>query len=176
MRRADHYLNVVDEIVSTLHGDAGLAIRIHGDYHLGQVLRTARDDFMIIDFEGEPARSLAERRAKASPLRDVAGMLRSFAYASATLGTEAKGLDQGTREVRIGRWERDTRDAFLRGYLSSDDRGAPQRGILPDNTDHTRALLRLFELEKVFYELSYELNNRPDWAWIPMRGIAKLLA
>ena len=177
VRRADHYLNVVDEIVSTLHGDAGLAIRIHGDYHLGQVLRTARDDFMIIDFEGEPARSLGERRAKASPLRDVAGMLRSFAYASATLGMEAKGLDQGTREVRIGRWERDTRDAFLRGYLRSDRRDvSAERAILPADPEHTRALLRLFELEKVFYELSYELNNRPDWAWIPMRGIAKLLA
>ena len=176
-QRAERYLDVVDEVVSTLDGDAGLATRIHGDYHLGQVLRTARDDFMIIDFEGEPARSLAERRAKASPLRDVAGMLRSFAYASATLGMEAKSLDQGTRELRIGRWERDTREAFLRGYFKDDEReGRAERGILPSDPEHTRALLRLFELEKVFYELSYELNNRPAWAWIPMRGIAKLLA
>ena len=176
-QRAERYLDVVDEVVSTLDGDAGLATRIHGDYHLGQVLRTARDDFMIIDFEGEPARSLAERRAKASPLRDVAGMLRSFAYASTTLGMEAKSLDQGTRELRIGRWERDTREAFLRGYFKDDEReGRAERGILPSDPEHTRALLRLFELEKVFYELSYELNNRPAWAWIPMRGIAKLLA
>jgi len=173
VRRGDYYLDVVDEIVNTVRGDAGLAIRIHGDYHLGQVLRTAGDDFMVIDFEGEPARPLAERREKASPLRDVAGMLRSFAYAAATLGMEAKALDMGTRELRIGRWERDTRDAFLRGYLrdTAADRGASR--ILPSDSGHTRALLRLFETEKAFYELMYELNNRPDWTWIPMRGIAK---
>ena len=177
VKRTERYLAVVDEIVSTMHGDAGLATRIHGDYHLGQVLRTAGDDFMIIDFEGEPARSLAERRSKASPLRDVAGMLRSFAYAAATLGMEAKALDQSTRELRIGRWERDTRESFLRGYLASDERNPrPERSILPADPEHMRALLRLFELEKAFYELSYELNNRPGWTWIPMRGIAKLLA
>ena len=173
VRRGDHYLAVVDEIVNNVRGDTGLAIRIHGDYHLGQVLRTARDDFMVIDFEGEPARPLAERREKASPLRDVAGMLRSFAYAAATLGMEAKGLDVGTRELRIGRWERDTRDAFLRGYLRDPDNDPPARRILPSDTGHTRALLRLFETEKAFYELMYELNNRPEWTWIPMRGIAK---
>jgi maltose alpha-D-glucosyltransferase/alpha-amylase len=108
-------------------------------------------------------------------LRDVAGMLRSFAYASATLGMDAKSLDVGTREIRVGRWERDVRDAFLRGYLRED--GVPRRdaSILPSDSAHTRALLRLFELEKAFYELMYELNNRPDWTWIPMRGIAKLL-
>ncbi|HKW08824.1 MAG TPA: hypothetical protein VJO33_00505 [Gemmatimonadaceae bacterium] len=172
-RRADQYIGTVDEIVNTIRGDTGYAIRIHGDYHLGQVLRTARDDFMVIDFEGEPARPLAERREKASPLRDVAGMLRSFAYAAATLGMEAKGLDLGTRELRVGRWERDTRDAFMRGYLAS--RKSETR-ILPSDPEHTRALLRLFETEKAFYELAYELNNRPDWTWIPMRGIAKLLA
>ena len=176
VRRSERYLGVVDEIVSMLRGDAGLATRIHGDYHLGQVLHTARDDFMIIDFEGEPLRSLAERRSKASPLRDVAGMLRSFAYAAATLGMEAKALDQSTREVRIGRWERDSRDAFLGGYLQSDGEPRETQRILPKDAEHVRALLRLFELEKAFYELSYELNNRPAWAWIPMRGIAKLLA
>jgi maltose alpha-D-glucosyltransferase/alpha-amylase len=170
-RRSERYLGLVDEIVNTIRGDAGRAIRIHGDYHLGQVLRTARDDFMIIDFEGEPARPLAERREKASPLRDVAGMLRSFAYAAATLGMEEKSLDVGTREVRIGRWERDVREAFLRGYLRNDGKSK----ILPSDTEHTRSLLRLFETEKAFYELAYELNNRPQWTWIPMRGIAKLL-
>ena len=174
LRRRDHYLESVDEIARTLQGDAGVAMRTHGDYHLGQVLRTARDDFMIIDFEGEPARPLSERREKASPLRDVAGMLRSFAYAAATLGMDAKSLDVGTREVRIGRWERDTRDAFLRGYLADTGAGSAS-GILPSDSGHTRALLRLFETEKAFYELAYELNNRPAWTWIPMRGIAKLL-
>jgi maltose alpha-D-glucosyltransferase/alpha-amylase len=173
VKRGDYYLGVVDEIVNSVRGDAGLAIRIHGDYHLGQVLRTARDDFMVIDFEGEPARPLAERREKASPLRDVAGMLRSFAYAAATLGMEAKSLDMSTRELRIGRWERDIRDAFLRGYLRDPASDGTRRRILPSDTAHTRALLRLFETEKAFYELMYELNNRPDWTWIPMRGIAK---
>ncbi|HKN65779.1 MAG TPA: hypothetical protein VJW73_05845 [Gemmatimonadaceae bacterium] len=173
VRRVDHYSGLVDEIVNNVRGDAGLAIRIHGDYHLGQVLRTAADDFMVIDFEGEPARPLAERREKASPLRDVAGMLRSFAYAAATLGMEAKGLDMSTRELRIGRWERDTREAFLRGYLGEPASGRGASGILPSDSAHTRALLRLFETEKAFYELMYELNNRPEWTWIPMRGIAK---
>ena len=173
--RTERYLGVVDEIVNSVQGDAGLATRIHGDCHLGQVLRTARDDFMIIDFEGEPARSLAERREKASPLRDVAGMLRSFAYAAATLGMDARSLDLATRELRIGRWERDTREAFLRGYLRESSNARTGRGILPSDAAHTRALIRLFETEKAFYELMYELNNRPDWMWIPMRGIAKLL-
>ena len=173
--RSERYLGVVDEIVNSVHGDAGLATRIHGDYHLGQVLRTARDDFMIIDFEGEPARSLVERQEKASPLRDVAGMLRSFAYAAATLGTDARSLDLATREIRIGRWERDVREAFLRGYLRESGSARTGRGILPSDAGHTRALIRLFETEKAFYELMYELNNRPDWMWIPMRGIAKLL-
>jgi maltose alpha-D-glucosyltransferase/alpha-amylase len=175
LRRRDRYHGLVDEITRTIGGDAGVAMRIHGDYHLGQVLRTMRDDFMIIDFEGEPARPLAERREKASPLRDVAGMLRSFAYAAATLGMETKGLDVGTREVRIGRWERDARDAFLRGYLGAGSNESTSN-ILPSDNEHTRALLRLFETEKAFYELAYELNNRPAWTWIPMRGIAKLLA
>jgi trehalose synthase-fused probable maltokinase len=176
-RRSERFLGVVDEIVNSVGGDAGMAIRIHGDYHLGQVLRTARDDFMVIDFEGEPARPLAERREKASPLRDVAGMLRSFAYAAATLGMESKAIDVGTRELRVGRWERDTREAFLRGYLGNNEQRARAGArILPSDTAHTRALLRLFELEKAFYELAYELNNRPEWTWIPMRGISKLLA
>jgi maltose alpha-D-glucosyltransferase/alpha-amylase len=185
VRRRDQFLRDMNEIVETVGGDAGCAIRIHGDYHLGQVLRTASDDFMIIDFEGEPARTLAERRQKASPLRDVAGMLRSFAYAAATLGMEAKKLDMPTRELRIGRWERDTRQAFLRGYLAggAGSGRVPAAGgrvdadveILPSDAEHTRVLLRLFETEKAFYELAYELNNRPDWVWIPLRGIAKLM-
>jgi len=82
-------------------------------------------------------------------------------------------LDLGTRELRVGRWERDTREAFMRGYLEQTKR---ESRILPADPEHTRALLRLFETEKAFYELAYELNNRPDWTWIPMRGIAKLLA
>jgi predicted trehalose synthase len=110
---------------------------------------------MIIDFEGEPTRPLAERRALNSPARDVAGMLRSFAYAAAT----AASHDEADRE-RAAQWESMARESFLDGY---GDASAP-------------ALIALFELEKLFYELAYELNNRPTWAWIPLTGIEKMLA
>ena len=100
--------------------DLGMRTRTHGDYHLGQVLRTRDGDSMIIDFEGEPSRSLDERREKTSPLRDVAAMLRSFAYAAATLAMNAKNADPATRELRAARWERDVRAAYLSGYLAGD--------------------------------------------------------
>jgi maltose alpha-D-glucosyltransferase/alpha-amylase len=128
---------------------------------------------MVIDFEGEPSRPLEERREKTTPLKDVAGMLRSFAYAAATLAMEAgKTLDPATRELRVARWERDVRAAFLEGYLASADEEHP--AFLPEEPAHVRQLIALFEAEKAFYELAYELNNRPAWAWIPMRGISKL--
>jgi len=172
VRRADHYTGFVDEIVDTVGDDLGSRIRTHGDYHLGQVLHTANDDFMIIDFEGEPARSLAERRQKMSPLRDVAGMLRSFSYAAATMAAAAeRQLDMPTRELRGARWERDARASYLAGYLSTAQR-AP---LLPGGESSLRALVSLFETEKVFYELAYELNNRPEWVGIPMKGISRLL-
>jgi maltose alpha-D-glucosyltransferase/alpha-amylase len=173
LRRKDHFLGWIDEINDYLGDDVGLRIRVHGDYHLGQVLRTASNDFMIIDFEGEPSRPLEERREKTSPLRDVAGMLRSFAYAAATLGMEVgKKIDARTREIRMARWERDVRLAYLEGYLSEQDE--EESGILPEDQSHIKQLIALFEAEKAFYELAYELNNRPAWAWIPMRGISKL--
>jgi maltokinase len=173
VQRGDHYLGWIDELLDELGDDLGLIARVHGDYHLGQVLRTRAGDFMVIDFEGEPARPLEERRERTSPLRDVAGMLRSFAYAAATLGTSAgTSLDVRTRELRTGRWERDVRAGYLAGYLESDD--ADDSRIIPESEEHVRQLLTLFETEKAFYELGYELNNRPGWAWIPMRGIAKL--
>jgi trehalose synthase-fused probable maltokinase len=173
VQRSDHYLGWIDELLDELGDDLGMVARVHGDYHLGQVLRTQAGDFMVIDLEGEPARPLDERREKTSPLRDVAGMLRSFAYAAATLGTTAGApLDIRTRELRSARWERDVRSAYLTGYLASgDDDDSP---IIPESEEHVRQLLTLFETEKAFYELAYELNNRPAWAWIPMRGIAKL--
>lgn len=173
LRRRDHSLAQLEEMSRTDGGSAGAKIRHHGDYHLGHVLHAPDGKFYIIDFEGEPSRSIAERREPHSALRDVAGMLRSFAYAAATLATEAgPALDARTRELRSARWERDARDAFLRGYLGQKD--APG-AFLPKGEAAIRQLISLFETEKVFYELSYELNNRPDWVWIPMRGISKLL-
>jgi maltose alpha-D-glucosyltransferase/alpha-amylase len=147
--------------------EPGLQIRIHGDYHLGQVLVT-RNDFVIIDFEGEPARSIEERRAKQSPLRDVAGMLRSFNYArwsalrrAAQNAGELARLDAEARD-----WERETRAAFLDGYAAA---LAPEAGPVDPQ------LLRLFEIEKAFYELRYELGNRVDWVPVPLQGILALL-
>jgi trehalose synthase-fused probable maltokinase len=160
--RRDEFVDRVRELGESVRGDAGLRIRHHGDYHLGQVLRTAAGEFMIIDFEGEPSKPLPERRRKHSALRDVAGMLRSFAYAGATISGEG----QGARGE--GAWVRAARDAFLAGYLESGDRGA---AFLPRKPDNVQGLVALFETEKVFYELAYELNNRPDWIWIPMRGV-----
>jgi trehalose synthase-fused probable maltokinase len=133
---------------------------------------------VIIDFEGEPTRPLAERREKTSALRDVAGMLRSLAYAAATL---VRGEDSASkkdartpaeRELVSGRWERDARAAFLRGYTG---RMKDERSLFPKDPKKFDALLSLFEAEKAFYELAYELNHRPGWEWIPMRGISRLL-
>ncbi|HEY4129879.1 MAG TPA: hypothetical protein VGM50_04650 [Gemmatimonadaceae bacterium] len=170
--RRDHFLGWIDEIDDSIGDDLGMATRVHGDFHLGQVLRTQSGEFMIIDFEGEPSRSIEDRRAKTSPLRDVAGMLRSFAYAAASLATSAKNIDPRTRELRIARWERDVRNAYLEGYLKPADEDAAE--ILPEELAHTQQLIALFEAEKVFYELAYELNNRPAWVGIPMRGVSKL--
>jgi maltose alpha-D-glucosyltransferase/alpha-amylase len=157
---------------------ATLRTRIHGDYHLGQVLWTGRD-FIIIDFEGEPARPLGERRLKRSPLRDVAGMVRSFQYATAS--TLQDQLDRG--HVTEGSdaheelsswldwWLQWVSAAYLRGYAAT-IRGA---GILPDDPSHTALLLDAFLLEKAIYELGYEMNNRPEWVDIPLAGIAQVL-
>ncbi len=175
VERRDRYLEWIDDVADEIDDDLGMRARVHGDYHLGQVLHTADDDFMIIDFEGEPSKPIDERREKTSPLRDVAGMLRSIAYAASTLAASVeKTVDMPTRELRAGRWERDVRTAFLDGYLEPVASGT--RGLLPRRPDSLTHLTALFEAEKAFYELSYELNNRPSWAWIPMRGIAKLLA
>jgi trehalose synthase-fused probable maltokinase len=143
-------------------GPLGRLIRHHGDYHLGQVLWTERDDWVVLDFEGEPARPLHERRHKRSPLRDVAGMLRSFSYAAS-----ASSLERGI-EPPIG-WEGRVRDDFLAGYLEEvDPTIVPSAGSLERQ-------LRLFELEKALYELHYELGHRPDWVRVPVAGIVQLL-
>jgi maltose alpha-D-glucosyltransferase/alpha-amylase len=174
-QRRDRYLDWVNEIVDSLGDDLGARTRAHGDYHLGQVLHTASGEFMVIDFEGEPTRPLEERREKMSPLRDVAGMLRSFGYAAATLAMSVEQTtDLATRELRAGRWERDVRTAFLSGYLGPENETTGE-SILPTDESHVKMLISLFETEKAFYELAYELNHRLEWVGIPMRGISKLL-
>ena len=142
-------------------GSVGKVIRHHGDFHLGQALWSA-DGWVILDFEGEPARTVVERRQKRSPLRDVAGMLRSFAYAASASSLE-RGVDPPAG------WEERARDAFLDGYLSAVD-----PGLIPSGPSLER-LLSVFELEKAVYELRYELDNRPGWVRIPVAGILRLL-
>jgi maltose alpha-D-glucosyltransferase/alpha-amylase len=167
-----HMRGLADRVIDS--GDPGMRIRYHGDYHLGQVLRTREGRWMIIDFEGEPARPLEERRARHSPLRDVAGMMRSFAYAAATGAMNTGGVGSDSKvEIRAARWEREVREHFMSGYLAG--AGAAADALLPATADGTAALLELLEAEKLFYELGYELDNRPAWTWIPLRGIAKLL-
>ena len=147
-------------------------IRCHGDYHLGQVLKT-RDSFVVIDFEGEPGRPIAERRAKQSPLRDVAGMLRSLNYAVNTVGREGEVGSRGQAALWLERWERLARDAFLDGYASATGR-SPVRLVPPSRDELLRACAP-FEIDKACYELAYELDNRPDWVAIPLAGLSRLL-
>jgi len=147
-----------------------LKARYHGDYHLGQVLLD-KLDFIITDFEGEPARGIEERRAKHSPLKDVAGMLRSFNYARWTAlrqALEGHG-DYARLAPHAEAWETGARSAFLGAY----DMAVRDCGLYA-SFDEVRELLRLFELEKALYELRYEINNRPDWASIPLQGILAL--
>jgi maltose alpha-D-glucosyltransferase/alpha-amylase len=154
----------------------GLRIRTHGDYHLGQVLYTG-NDFVIIDFEGEPSRPLSERRIKRSALRDVAGMLRSFQYApyAVILGQSQSSVirpeDVAALENGGRFWQRWVSAAFLRAYLA-ESAGAAH---LPATREELRILLDAHLLEKALYEIAYELNNRPDWVRIPLRGVLELL-
>lgn len=140
-----------------------LVLRIHGDYHLGQVLWADRDDWVVIDYEGEPGRSLAERRRRTFALRDVAGMLRSFAYAA-----DASSLLAGVPAP--GGWEASCRAAFLEGWGATVD---PR--LLPSSERGLERLRALCELQKLLYELRYELAHRPDWAGIPVAGLERLL-
>jgi maltose alpha-D-glucosyltransferase/alpha-amylase len=162
---------------------AGLRIRVHGDYHLGQVLRTA-DDFVILDFEGEPDRPIKERRAKQSPVKDVAGMVRSFGYAAyaALLAFTLHAPDTyELLEPWAGVWQRAISEAFTSGYLAAIAAGGTAARLFPDGLSDPAApprwwtaLVRAFVLDKALYELAYELNNRPDWVRIPLIGILQL--
>lgn len=156
---------VLPDVAHALDGLAGLIGRVklrhHGDFHLGQTLRVEGDDFMLIDFEGEPLRPLEERRRKHTPLRDVAGMLRSLNYAVASAGVSSP--------EPAGAWEADMRRAFLAGYGNA-ARGAP---FLPSSEEDFTRAVAVFELEKAAYEIVYEANNRPQWVDIPVRGFLR---
>ena len=156
-----------------LSAPAGVKTRLHGDLHLGQVL-ICLDDFLLIDFEGEPQRTLEERRAKHSALRDVAGMLRSFDYARhAALQQSAAAKPSLDRMTQVARqWERSMREGFLQAY----GQVAVEGGLYASVADFAAAagLIDLFELEKALYELRYEMDNRPNWIGVPLAGIAGL--
>ena len=146
-------------------------IRYHGDYHLGQVLKTA-EDFVIFDFEGEPLRPLEERRVKHSPLRDVAGMLRSFNYAAyaGLFHFSETGQADWTFLERWGRaWEALVCHAFLKGYKEETLKRSAR--FLPPSEEMIHKVLSVFQLDKAMYELNYEINNRPSWLKIPIQGI-----
>ncbi|MBI2871443.1 MAG: maltose alpha-D-glucosyltransferase [Candidatus Omnitrophica bacterium] len=158
-------------------------IRCHGDYHLGQVLATSGKDFVIMDFEGEPERSLTERRLKRSPLSDVAGMIRSFHYAASVAYLTFSGNGGQGRAVSHAQdlalvepwsalWYEWVSAAFLKSYIQT----AREAAFLPRARDEVRNLLDSYLLERAFYELSYELNNRPDWAGIPLQAILDLVS
>ena len=153
--------------------DAGRRIRIHGDYHLGQVLRT-EEDFVFLDFEGDPAQSIAERQAKQSPLKDVASLIRSYGYAAYAalfaFGVHAPA-DYAALEPWAKTWEQWTVDAFLKGYMA----GAEGADLLPRDDRSGVLMLSAFTLDKALRELAYELHNRPDWVRVPLAGVHKLI-
>ena len=153
-----------------------MRIRCHGDYHLGQVLYTGRD-IAIIDFEGEPGRPLSQRRLKRSALTDVAGMLRSFHYAASgsLFRTKSSGSvrpeDAAGLDVWARHWYLWVSATFLRGYREA----TLDADFLPTSDEEWAVLLDALLLQKAFYELTYELNNRPDWVSIPLQGILSLV-
>jgi maltokinase len=151
-------------------GSPGVALRVHGDYHLGQVMRTDTG-WYVLDFEGEPARPLDERRERSSPLKDVAGMLRSFHYATAVALREREEFELEALSVKAAAWEQRNRDAFLDGYFNTD--GVAE--LLPPSSDDVLAALAAWELDKAVYEVAYERNHRPDWVEIPEAAITRLL-
>jgi len=151
----------VESLTTSFH-----CVRVHGDYHLGQTLKTT-DGFVLIDFEGEPSRSIEERRRKQCALKDVAGMLRSFEYALAVACRTVPDRLAGVR-ARLA-----MAPAFLDGYVTS--AGSEHAAFIPSDGSALAAWIRFFEIEKALYELDYELNNRPDWADIPALGLLDLL-
>ncbi|HLV65131.1 MAG TPA: alpha-amylase, partial [Polyangiaceae bacterium] len=148
-------------------------IRCHGDLHLGQVLYTGQD-FVIIDLEGEPGRSIGQRRYKRGPLRDVMGMIRSFGYATENVLRSGRFRDADVERLRpwMDAWREHVTAAYLGAYLEA----AGNAGFVPQNEADTELLLDFYELEKVIYEINYELNNRPAWTEIPLAGLLAAMA
>jgi maltose alpha-D-glucosyltransferase/alpha-amylase len=153
---------------------AAAKTRCHGDFHLGQVI-AVQNDFYIIDFEGEPLRPMAERRRKGSPLRDVAGMIRSFDYA-ATAAVRQLGETRPAAIPRMTELADAWRQRAIDGFRAAYRKGMRGCAAYPANKLHARALMDWFTLEKAVYEVSYELANRPGWVAIPLNGILRTLA
>ncbi len=177
-QEAEHVLGLKEEILQVFKNiykkkiDV-VKIRIHGDYHLGQLLFTGKD-FVITDFEGEPARSYSERRLKRSPLRDVAGMIRSFhyaAYGGLFLDNQIRKEDISRLEPYAEQWYHYMSGFFMKAYLET----VKGSGFIPKSKEDLNTLMTTFLLEKAIYELNYELNNRPNWVVIPLRGIKELV-
>ncbi len=150
-----------------------MKIRNHGDFHLGQVLFTGKD-FVILDFEGEPARSFSERRLKRSPLRDVAGMIRSYhyaAYSGLILNDQYSKEDINTLSPWAEQWYHYMSGFYMKAYLDT----VKGKDFIPEDKEDLAMLMETFLLEKAVYELNYELNNRPDWVMIPLRGIKAIM-
>jgi trehalose synthase-fused probable maltokinase len=166
--------------IETLATDGLVRVRVHGDYHLGQILRTA-DGFTILDFEGEPARPLAERRTKQCVLKDVAGMLRSFAYAAQV--AFARRLESSPHDARLAErlrpwaqaWEDGARAAFLDAYLGEVVR-KDEPALVPAERERFERTLQAYELDKALYELEYELAHRPAWVTVPLIALDRVVA
>jgi maltose alpha-D-glucosyltransferase/alpha-amylase len=167
-----------EQILAHIDGNRGVAIeamkiRHHGDFHLGQVL-IANNDSFLLDFEGEPRRSMEERRRKAPAARDIAGFCRSIDYAtSAALGRAAASSDEEKTKLaaRLRLWTQQLIEAYWQSYREAlaDDR------LWPRDETQSRHLLDIFLLEKAFYEIEYELTNRPDWVGIPLEATLRIL-
>jgi maltose alpha-D-glucosyltransferase/alpha-amylase len=174
----DHGDVLLERLRDVLRAPGGKRMRVHGDLHLGQVLSTGRD-FVIIDFEGEPTRSIGERRLKRSPFRDVAGMLRSFDYAARVSIGEVVERGTAVSDERAhelladpaDQWVRWASAAFLRGYLSA----VAGAGLIPDAAEARRIQLDAHTIDKALYEVRYELEHRPSWVGIPIGGLRTLL-
>jgi trehalose synthase-fused probable maltokinase len=176
LQRAPDLAHALQDI-QTLREAQVTKIRVHGDFHLGQILR-AGDDFIILDFEGEPDRPLTYRRAKHCALKDVGGMRRSFAYAAHSGLLAAVPPGDARLLTRLApwaeRWQTLVQEAFLEGYLA--ETWEREAAFLPRRREELETVLRVFELDKALYELAYELNHRPDWVRIPLDGLRQIAA